>query len=58
MEDLFFWILVLYSLISVLGSIVAIFSVFSNDWSWKRRIAWLLVIIFAPLGWLIYFILK
>jgi len=58
MGDLFFWMLVVYSLISVVGTVAAIFSVFSCDWSWKRRIAWLLVIIFAPLGWLIYFILK
>lgn len=58
MEGLLFWVLVVYSLISVLGTIAAIFSVFSCDWGWKKRIVWLLVILFAPFGWLIYFILK
>ena len=48
MENLFFWILVVYSLISVLVS----------GLSWKEKFLWLLVVIFVPLGWLIYFILK
>jgi|AntRauMinimDraft_4_1070384.scaffolds.fasta_scaffold01999_7 hypothetical protein len=58
MPDVLFWVMVLYSLLSVFGTIAAVVSVFTSDWSWKRIIAWLLVIIFVPLGWLIYFLLK
>jgi len=58
MGNLFFWILVVYSILSVLGTIAAAISILVSGLSWKEKFLWLLVVIFVPLGWLIYFLLK
>jgi len=33
MPDVLFWVMVLYSLLSVFGTIAAVVSVFTSDWS-------------------------
>jgi hypothetical protein len=57
MAELFLLLLV-YSAISVVATIAAVVSLLLSDCDLREKLLWLLVIIFVPLGWLIYFILK
>ena len=53
-----FLILLIYSAISMVATIVAVISLLLSDRDMTDKLLWLLVVIFVPLGWLIYFILE